>query len=64
MYPCRRCSHSHHFRNFHFNTFGNFLTNPKAGLFFIDFKKGHLLTLTGRLEVLWSSPEIKKFNQA
>lgn len=25
--------------NFHFNTLGNFIVNPKAGLLFIDFKK-------------------------
>ncbi|MEP3274964.1 MAG: pyridoxamine 5'-phosphate oxidase family protein [Stappiaceae bacterium] len=38
--------------NYLFNTFGNFLLNPKAGLVFIDFATGDLLTLTGTVEVL------------
>lgn len=50
--------------NFHFNTFGNFLTNPKAGLLFIDFETGDLLTVTGKVEVLWDSPDVKDFPQA
>ena len=33
--------------NRHFNTLGNFLVNPKAGLLFIDFETGDLLQLTG-----------------
>jgi predicted pyridoxine 5'-phosphate oxidase superfamily flavin-nucleotide-binding protein len=47
--------------NFHFNTLGNFIENPKAGLLFIDFEKGHLLMLTGKVEVLFNSPEIVNF---
>jgi uncharacterized protein len=47
--------------NFHFNTLGNFLENPKAGLLFIDFTHGHLLTLTGTVEILWDSPDTKFF---
>lgn len=39
--------------NFFFNTLGNFLTNPKAGLVFADFSTGELLTLTGTVELLW-----------
>jgi len=50
--------------NFHFNTLGNFVKNPKAGLLFIDFEQGHLLTLTGRVEILFDSPDIKAFNGA
>jgi ferredoxin-NADP reductase/predicted pyridoxine 5'-phosphate oxidase superfamily flavin-nucleotide-binding protein len=38
--------------NFHFNTLGNFLTNPKAGLVFIDFSSGDVLMLTGTVELL------------
>ena len=37
--------------NFHFNTLGNFLKNPKAGLLFIDFEKGHILSVTGTVEL-------------
>ena len=47
--------------NFHFNTLGNFLENPKAGLLFIDFENGHLLTLTGTVEILWNSPDTEFF---
>lgn len=47
--------------NFHFNTLGNFQKNPKAGLLFIDFINGHLLTMTGSVEILWDSPELEFF---
>ncbi|MEH6546691.1 MAG: pyridoxamine 5'-phosphate oxidase family protein, partial [Sneathiella sp.] len=43
--------------NYHFNTFGNFLLNPKAGLTFIDFSTGDLLMLTGGVELLWDQDE-------
>ena len=32
--------------NYHFNTMGNILLNPLAGLLFIDFEQGDLLYLT------------------
>ena len=35
-----------------FNTLGNFLKNPKAGLLFPDFTTGDVLMLTGTTEVL------------
>jgi predicted pyridoxine 5'-phosphate oxidase superfamily flavin-nucleotide-binding protein len=44
--------------NRHFNTFGNLALNPRAGLLFIDFSKGHLLYLTGTAEVIWEGAEI------
>jgi len=50
--------------NFHFNTLGNFLVNPKAGLLFIDFENGHLLTVSGTVEILWDSPDTHHFNGA
>lgn len=50
--------------NFHFNTFGNFLENPKAGLLFIDFERGDMLTLTGHVEVLWESKDLAFFEGA
>lgn len=50
--------------NNHYNTFGNFVTNGKAGLLFLDFEKGHVLTLTGTVEILWDSPETQFFEGA
>lgn len=45
-----------------FNTIGNFLLNPKAGLLFPDYATGDLLMLTGRVEVLDEhAPEIAAF---
>lgn len=39
--------------NFLFMTFGNLALNPRAGVLFIDFATGDLLSLTGRAEVVW-----------
>ena len=51
--------------NFIFNTFGNFLVNPKAGLLFIDFDTGDLMQLTGTVELNWDATEdIKAFKGA
>lgn len=36
-----------------FNTFGNFLQNPKAGLSFIDFNGGNSLQITGKTTLLF-----------
>lgn len=36
-----------------FNTLGNFVSYPHAGLVFIDFEHGRLLQLTGQPEILW-----------
>lgn len=45
--------------NFAFNTLGNFVLNPVAGLLFIDFETGDVLQLTGRTEILWEGdPEL------
>lgn len=40
--------------NFLFNTLGNLVLNPRAGLLFIDFRSGTTLSLTGHAEVIWS----------
>lgn len=46
--------------NFAFNTLGNFLINPKAGILFVDFETGDLLTMTGTTELLWDmTPELQ-----
>ncbi len=36
-----------------FNTLGNFMVNPRAGLVFLDFERNRTLQLTGRPEILW-----------
>jgi uncharacterized protein len=36
-----------------FNTFGNILRHPRAGLAFADFTRGSLLMLTGAADVVW-----------
>lgn len=36
-----------------FNTLGNFLVTPRAGLLFADFDSGDLWQLTGRVELQW-----------
>lgn len=50
--------------NLHFNTLGNFLLNPKAGLVFPDFVTGDMLHLTGDAEVVLESEEIAAFQGA
>ncbi len=50
--------------NLHFNTLGNLLVNPRAGLLFPDFESGDLLYLAGRGEVVLDSPEIAAFRGA
>ncbi|HTK00402.1 MAG TPA: pyridoxamine 5'-phosphate oxidase family protein [Bordetella sp.] len=47
--------------NLFFNTLGNFLLNPRAGLVFVNFRNGDLLQMTGRAEVVLDSPEIAAF---
>ncbi len=47
-----------------FNTLGNLIANPKAGLLFVDFEAGDLLQLTGDAEVILDSPEIAAFEGA
>jgi len=50
--------------NLHFNTLGNVLINPRAGLIFPDFVTGDVLQLTGDAEVILESPEIAAFQGA
>ncbi|MFK8048464.1 MAG: pyridoxamine 5'-phosphate oxidase family protein [Halioglobus sp.] len=45
--------------NNHFNTLGNFIENSRAGLLFLDFENGHLLTVTGTVEIFWDTPEME-----
>jgi len=42
-----------------FNSLGNFLINPKAGLLFIDFETGDIIQMVGHAEILWEmTPKI------
>lgn len=50
--------------NLHFNTLGNLLVNPVAGLLFVDFVTGNVLQLSGRTEVMLDSPLISAFEGA
>lgn len=50
--------------NLHFNTLGNLLLNPLAGLLFIDFSTGDVLQLSGRTEVILEAPQIEAFQGA
>jgi len=47
-----------------FNTLGNLLVNPRAGLLFPDFERGDLLQITGRTEIVWDGPEVQAFQGA
>ncbi|WP_460053781.1 pyridoxamine 5'-phosphate oxidase family protein [Pseudomonas sp. S2_D06] len=50
--------------NLHFNTLGNLLLNPRAGLLFIDFNTGDLLQLSGRTEIILDGPQVEAFQGA
>jgi predicted pyridoxine 5'-phosphate oxidase superfamily flavin-nucleotide-binding protein len=39
--------------NLFFNTLGNLILNPRAGLLFVDFGRGDLLQVTGTTEITW-----------
>lgn len=50
--------------NLHFNTLGNLLLTPRAGLLFVDFASGNVLQLSGRTELILESPAIAAFEGA
>lgn len=50
--------------NFLFNTLGNLVVNPRAGVLFVDFASGGLLSLTGDTEVVWEGPEVEAIEDA
>lgn len=50
--------------NLHFNTLGNLLLNPRAGLVFVDFNSGDLLQLAGTTEIVLEGTEISRFQGA
>ncbi len=47
-----------------FNTFGNLALDPRAGLLFVDFDTGDVLTLTGTAEVIWDGAGLARFKGA
>lgn len=47
-----------------FNTLGNFVVNPKAGLLFVDFASGDIVTLTGTVEIQWDQAKAAAFEGA
>jgi len=50
--------------NLHFNTLGNLLLDPRAGLLFPDFETGELLHVTGEAEIIWDGPQVLAFRGA
>src|SRR4051812_42182047 len=44
-----------------FQTIGNLLAFPRAGLLVPDFATGDLLQVTGEAEVVWDGPEVEAF---
>jgi len=50
--------------NLAFNTLGNLALNPRAGLLFVDFTTGGMLSLTGSTEIVWDGPEVAAFTGA
>ncbi len=47
-----------------FNTLGNFASNPRAGLLFVDFDGGDLLYVAADAEIVWDGPELAQFEGA
>ncbi|HEY8100191.1 MAG TPA: pyridoxamine 5'-phosphate oxidase family protein [Burkholderiaceae bacterium] len=47
--------------NFYFNTIGNLVANPRAGLLFIDFASGDLLYVQADAEIIWNGDEVSAF---
>lgn len=41
-----------------FNTIGNLVANPRAGLLIVDFANGDLLELIGTTEIVWDGPAL------
>jgi len=47
-----------------FMTLGNLQVDARAGVLFVDFESGDLLSLTGHAEVLWDAEELQAFEGA
>jgi predicted pyridoxine 5'-phosphate oxidase superfamily flavin-nucleotide-binding protein len=44
-----------------FNTLGNLLADPSAGLLFLDWERGGTLQITGAAEIVWDGPRVSRF---
>jgi hypothetical protein len=47
-----------------FNTLGNLVKYPQAGLLFLDFEKGDQLQIAGKAEIIWHQTDINAFSGA
>lgn len=47
--------------NLQFNTLGNLLSNPRAGLLFVDFVSGDVLQVSGTTELVFEGAELAGF---
>lgn len=47
-----------------FNTLGNLIHDPRAGLLFIDFASGDLVYVAARAEIVWDGAELAAFEGA
>ncbi|WP_082709811.1 pyridoxamine 5'-phosphate oxidase family protein [Burkholderia sp. TSV86] len=47
-----------------FNTIGNLLREPRAGLLFVDFEHGGLLYIAADAQIIWDGPELAAFDGA
>jgi len=50
--------------NLFFNTIGNLMHDPRAGLLVIDFDSGDLVYLAVDAEIIWEGPELDSFDGA
>ena len=50
--------------NFFFNTLGNLVAHPHAGLLFVDHASGDVLQLSGRADVIDEGAELRSFDGA
>lgn len=61
---CNRLVLPDYVGNNFFNTIGNLIEDPRAGLLFIDFETGSLLQVTGMVSIDWDSDEVAKYPEA
>ena len=47
--------------NSFFNTLGNLVSQPRAGLVVPNFESGDLLHVAGRAEIVWEGPQVQAF---
>jgi hypothetical protein len=47
-----------------FNTLGNLMAHPRAGLLFVDYDSGELLHVAATAEIVLDGPELAEFEGA